>query len=357
MTQKAVLLVNLGSPDSPSVPDVRRYLREFLMDGRVLDAPWPIRFGVVHFAILPKRPHASAHAYRSIWTAEGSPLVTTSRRVRAALQKRLSIPVELAMRYQNPSIDSVVEKLAAQGINELLLIPMFPHYAMSSYESAVERVKTAVIKFAPTMRLHVQPPYFDLPDYIDALVASATPQLKDDFDHLLFSFHGLPERHLRKSDETGCHCLKVPNCCEVPSPAHATCYRAQCFKTVKAFVAKAGVPPNKYSIAFQSRLGRDPWMQPYTDKEIARLAHRGVKRLLVMCPAFVSDCLETLEEIGMRGRETFREAGGEELALIPCLNEHPAWLRALERMVTQRWPGANSEASQSHECLNRELVV
>jgi len=357
MTRKAVLLVNLGSPDSPSVPDVRRYLREFLMDGRVLDAPWPIRFGVVNFAILPKRPHDSAHAYQSIWTDEGSPLVVTSRRVQAALQERLSIPVELAMRYQNPSIDSAVEKLAAQDIDELLLIPLFPHYAMSSYETAVERVKDAVRNIAPRMQLHVQPPYYNLPDYIEALVANAAPHLKEDYDHLLFSYHGLPERHLRKSDTTGCHCLKVANCCEVPSPAHATCYRAQCFQTTKAFVAKAGIPQGKYSIAFQSRLGRDPWMQPYADKEIERLARTGVKRLLVMCPAFVSDCLETLEEIGMRGRQTFRDAGGEELTLIPCLNEHPAWLRTLERMVTQRWEKAARIESCCSNRVKQELVA
>jgi ferrochelatase len=356
MSRKAVLLVNLGSPDSPSVPDVRRYLREFLMDKRVLDAPWPIRFCVVNFAILPSRPNQSAHAYQTVWTAEGSPLVVTSRRVRTALQGRLGIPVELAMRYQNPSIDAAVTKLAAQNVDELLLIPLFPHYAMSSFETAVERVKDAVRKSAPGMRLHVQPPYYDLPDYIDALVASAMARLKEPYDHLLFSFHGLPERHLRKSDKTGCHCLKVPNCCQIPSPAHATCYRAQCFKTVREFVAKAGIPKEKYSIAFQSRLGRDPWMQPYADKEIERLAREGVKRLLVMCPAFVSDCLETIEEIGMRGRETFLSAGGENLTLIPCLNEHPAWLHALETMVSQRWPDAVAEAPPRPE-KNQQLVT
>src|SRR6185503_432028 len=271
MNSSGVLLVNLGSPDSPAVSDVRRYLREFLMDGRVLDAPWPVRFGIVNFAILPKRPHESAHAYQSVWTDEGSPLVVTSRRVQAALQKRLNIPVELAMRYQNPSIDSAVEKLAAQDIDELLLIPLFPHYAMSSYETAVERVKSAIQKIAPGMRLHVQAPYYNLPDYIDALVASAKPYLHNlglldlpdpapakpefhaGYDHLLFSYHGLPERHMRKADTTGCHCLKAANCCETPSPAHATCYRAQCFQTTKAFVAKAGIPPGEYSIAFQSR--------------------------------------------------------------------------------------------------------
>ena len=342
MSRKAVLLVNLGSPDSPSVPDVRRYLREFLMDGRVLDAPWPVRFCVVNFAILPSRPKQSAHAYQSIWTAEGSPLVVTSRRVQVALQDRLKIPVELAMRYQNPSIDAAVARLALLGIEELLLIPLFPHYAMSSYETAVERVKEAVLKWTPATKLHVQKPYYDFPEYIDALVASATAQLHQPYDHLLFSFHGLPERHLHKADKTGCHCLKVPNCCEVPSPAHATCYRAQCFKTVKDFVAQAGVPKENYSIAFQSRLGRDPWMQPYADKEIERLARSGVKRLLVICPAFVSDCLETIEEIGMRGRESFTSAGGTQLMLIPCLNEHPAWLHALQTMVVQRWPDTHA---------------
>jgi ferrochelatase len=358
MTKKAVLLVNLGSPDSPSVPDVRRYLREFLMDTRVMDTLWPIRFGVVNFAILPKRPHDSAHAYQSIWTDEGSPLVVTSRHVQAALQRRLNIPVELAMRYQNPSIDSAVEALAAQDVEELLLIPLFPHYAMSSYETAVERVKHAVMNLAPWIQLHVQPPYYNLPDYIDALVASAEAYLDQAYDHLLFSFHGLPERHLRKSDKSGCHCLEAQNCCETPSAAHATCYRAQCIQTMKAFVAKAEVPEGKFSIAFQSRLGRDPWMQPYADVEIARLARSGVKRLLVMCPAFVSDCLETLEEIGMRGRETFRQAGGENLALIPCLNEHPAWLQALQNMVIQRWPDATPcEACWSNQRQDPELVA
>jgi protoporphyrin/coproporphyrin ferrochelatase len=356
MSRKAVLLVNLGSPDSPSVPDVRRYLREFLMDGRVLDAPWLIRFCVVNFAILPSRPRQSAHAYQKVWTVEGSPLVVTSRRVQTALQRRLRISVELAMRYQNPSIDSAVTKLAAQDIEELLLIPLFPHYAMSSYETAVERVRDAVRKTPPGMRLHVQPPYYALPQYIDALVASATPWLNEHYDHVLFSFHGLPERHLRKSDTTGCHCLKVPNCCEIASPVHATCYRAQCFKTVKEFVVKAGVPKEKYSIAFQSRLGRDPWMQPYADQEIERLARAGVKRLLVMCPAFVSDCLETIEEIGMRGRETFQSAGGENLTLIPCLNEHPAWLHALQTMVLQRWPEAVLDAAPRRE-KNQQLVT
>ena len=332
---KGVLLVNLGSPDSPSVGDVRRYLREFLMDPRVLDVNWFLRFAIVHFAILPKRPRQSAHAYQSIWTPAGSPLVVIGRKVCQLLQEKVSLPVELAMRYQNPSIASAVRRLAQRGVNQVLLIPLFPHYAMSSFETAVERVKILTSKLAPGTQIDVQPPFYDQPQYIAALVGSARELLAKDYDHLLFSFHGLPERQLRKSDPTGCHCLVKQDCCAVPSPAHATCYRAQCFKTVAAFVKLAGIPPEKYSVAFQSRLGRHPWLRPYTDHELPRLASAGKKKMLVISPAFVSDCLETLEEIGIRGRETFLGAGGTEFALIPCLNEHPLWVEALAGMVSK----------------------
>lgn len=328
---KAILLVNLGSPDSPAVSDVRRYLNEFLMDGRVIDVAWPIRRFVVGM-ILIKRPHESGEAYEKIWTKDGSPLVVSSRNVQKLLQARLTVPVELAMRYQNPSIESAVKKLAAKGATEVLLIPLFPHYAMSSYETAVVRVEEVTKKLAPQMKLTVQPPYYDQPDYVAALVASAKDYLKD-YDHLLFSYHGIPERHLRKSDPTGCHCLQVENCCEVASPAHATCYRAQCFATTRAFVKLAGVPEGKYSVSFQSRLGKDPWLKPYTDYELARLPNEGKKRVLVICPAFVSDCLETIEEIGMRGCEQFMAGNGKEFTRIPCLNEHPAWIAALEKMA------------------------
>ena len=330
---KGVLLVNLGSPDSPSVPDVRKYLREFLMDDRVLDTPWPVRFCVVNFAILPFRPKESAHAYQKIWMPAGSPLIVTSRQLAEKLQRRVTVTVELAMRYQNPSIKNALKNLAARDVTDLLVIPLFPHYAMASYESAVERVKQVAARLTPAINLKIQAPYFDAPDYIAALVASAKNYLDAGYDHLLFSFHGIPERHLYKSDPTHCHCLQVENCCEVPSPAHATCYRAQCYKTVAAFIAKAGVPREKYSVSFQSRLGKDPWLKPYTDLELEKFPARGVKKLLVICPAFVSDCLETLEEIGIRGRETFLAAGGGELTLIPCMNEHPQWLDALEKMI------------------------
>jgi ferrochelatase len=337
---KGVLLVNLGSPDSSSVADVRRYLREFLMDGRVLDMNWFARFLLVNCVILVRRPKQSAHAYQSIWTREGSPLVVTSRNVLAKLRKQVDVPVDLAMRYQNPSIAEGVGNIARRGVDKLLLIPLFPHYAMSSFETAVERVKEVGRQIAPAMKIAVQAPYFDRPDYITALAGSASGFLAKGYDHLLFSFHGIPERHIRKSDPTGCHCLSSPNCCESPSLAHATCYRAQCFKTVAAFVQKAEVPKEKYSVAFQSRLGRDPWLKPYTDYELARFGGQGIKRLLVICPAFVSDCLETLEEIGIRGRETFLNAGGREFTLIPCVNEQPLWISALAGMVRDFADGA-----------------
>ena len=211
---KGVLLVNLGSPDSPSVPDVRRYLNEFLMDRRVIDSPWLVRRLIVGL-ILIKRPKESAHAYQKIWTPEGSPLVVTSHHVQKKLQQRVTVPVELAMRYQNPSIASALKKLADKDVTDLLVIPLFPHYAMSSYESAAERVKEVAAKMAPQMKIKILPPYFDAPDYIAALAASAKNHLEGGYDHLLFSFHGIPERHLHKSDPTGCHCLVKENCCEI----------------------------------------------------------------------------------------------------------------------------------------------
>jgi len=347
--KKGVLLVNLGSPDSPEVGDVRRYLREFLMDGRVIDIPWITRFFLVHFLILPTRPKESAGAYRKVWLPEGSPLVVTGKNVCAELQARVDVPVALAMRYQNPSIEHGIDQLLDHGVDELLLIPLFPHYAMSSYETAVEKTKTVLRRMASGLKLAVQPPFFDHPDYIRALVASARGTLDRGYDHLLFSFHGLPERQLKKTDPSGSHCLAADDCCAGNHPSHNTCYRAQCFKTVDAFVRAAGVPPGNYSVAFQSRLGRDPWLKPYTDLELPRLAKQGVRRLLVICPAFVCDCLETVEEIGMRAKETFTEAGGESLELVPCMNEHPLWIEALENMVTAFLAADPPAAEPAHD--------
>jgi ferrochelatase len=347
MNTRAVLLVNLGSPDSASAEDVRAYLGEFLMDGRVIDVPYLLRWCIVHLTILPKRPAQSAEAYKKIWTAAGSPLVATSQKVRAALQERAGVRVELAMRYRKPSIPEAIGKLRDEGIGEVLLIPLFPHYAMSSYETAVERVREVMAAIAPQISLAVVPPYFDHPDYIRAMTASASGYLQQGYDHVLFSFHGIPERHLRKTDPTGRHCLAQPDCCGGECPVLATCYRAQCYKTAEAIVRGASIPQDKHSIAFQSRLGRQPWLKPYTDWVIASLARGGIKRLLVICPSFVSDCLETLEEIGMRGREIFLESGGAEFHLIPCLNEHPLWLAFLEGLIRE----FAGEGKQAPHCV------
>jgi ferrochelatase len=339
MSKQGLLFVNLGSPDSTEVGDVRRYLRQFLMDGRVLDAPYPVRFAIVNFAILPSRPKLAAEAYKKIWRAEGSPLVISSQKIRTAMAARFpDRVVELAMRYQNPSIESAIDKLKKQGVSATLVAPLFPHYAMSSYESAVERVKVVAKKRCPAMRLAVIPPFYQDPDYIDALVARSAEYLAQDYDHLLFSFHGIPEHHLKKSDPSGSHCLgstgmASADCCQGDHPAHATCYRAQCLKTMEAFVDHAGIPGDKFSYAFQSRLGRKPWLKPYTDHVIESLPAQGIGKLLVICPSFISDCLETLEEIGIRAKADFEKAGGKALRLIPCLNEHPRWLDALETMT------------------------
>lgn len=324
--------MNLGSPDSTSVSDVRTYLREFLMDGRVIDVPWPLRAFLVYGCILPFRPKESAHAYRSVWLPEGSPLVVTSHKVTADLGMRLSVPVKLAMRYRNPTVPDALRALRDEGVDEVLLIPLFPHYAMSSFETAVEHVKDHFRVLLPEGKLSVQPPCYQDPDYIDAMVENARAYLARDYDHLLFSFHGIPERQVRKSDPSGNHCLASPRCCEGAHPSHATCYRHQCLKTMELFARKADLDPAKYSVAFQSRLGRDPWLQPPADEEIERLAREGTRKLLVICPAFVSDCLETIEEIGIRGKESFESTGGESLTLIPCMNDHPRWIDALEGM-------------------------
>jgi ferrochelatase len=300
----------------------------------VIDVAWPLRRFIVGM-ILINRPKESAHAYQSIWTPAGSPLVVTSRNVQKKLQARVGgdVPVALAMRYQNPSIKSAVINLAERGVDEVLLIPLFPHYAMSSYETAVVRVQEVARRVAPKMQVVVQPPYGDAPEYIAAMVANAEEFLRQDHDYLLFSFHGVPERQIKKSDPTHAHCLMVKNCCTTPSEAHKFCYRHQCFRTAEEFAKAAKLPAGKWSVSFQSRLGKHPWLKPYTDFELERFAKAGVKKILVLSPAFVADCLETIEELGIRGKETFRAAGGGSFQLVPCLNEHPAWLAALENMA------------------------
>jgi len=344
MPKSAVLLLNLGSPDSTSVPDVRRYLREFLGDERVIDKPaQPFRWMLVNWLITPFRAPKSAHAYRKIWAEEGSPLIVTSKRTQAKLQQRVDLPIELAMNYGNPSIPDALRKLASDGTERLLLFPQYPHYAMSSWETVVVKVRNEAVKIAPAMQIECVQPYFEDDDYVSALVESARPYLAKPHDHLLFSYHSIPQRHLQKADSSHAHCLQVADCCNVCSPVQSTCYKAQVTRTTKAFARKAGLDPAKWSMSFQSRLAGEPWLTPYTDYEFKDFPKAGKKRLLVITPAFVTDCLETLEEIRMQGAESYKAAGGEWFEHIPCLNDQPMWIDVLERRVLA-WQNGKSTA-------------
>ncbi len=334
MDNRGVLLVNLGSPESTSVTDVRRYLDEFLMDEYVIDLPRLIRRLILNFFILPFRPARSAEAYRSIWTEQGSPLIVNSKQCMARLRQRTHIPVELAMRYGQPDMATALDKLATQpGVEEILLFPLYPHYAMSSVKTVVVRAQTLMQELGIKIPLRVHPVFYDHDGYIQALVECASPWLKKTFDHLVFSYHGVPERHILKDDPTGNHCLKDRSCCQKTSVAHKTCYRHQVYQTTEAFVEKAGIPIDKYSVGFQSRLGRAKWLEPNTLDVIKNLAAQGAQNILIICPSFVSDCLETLEEIGIGAQKEFIAAGGESLELIPCLNDHQAWVDLLAQWV------------------------
>ncbi|HYC71813.1 MAG TPA: ferrochelatase [Opitutaceae bacterium] len=345
MPKPAVLLLNLGSPDSTSVPDVTSYLREFLGDERVIDKPANpfLRRLLVNGIIIPSRARKSAHAYASIWTPEGSPLVVTSRLAQQKLQARTPLPVELAMNYGTPSVADALRRLLDQGVDRLLLFPQYPHYAMSSWETVVAKVHREAARLAPGLRIECVQPYFADEDYIAALVASARPYLAQPHDHLLFSYHGIPVRHLTRADSSRAHCQVVPDCCNTCSPAHATCYKAQVTRTTQLFARAAGLDPAKWSQSFQSRLAGEPWLAPYTDVEFERLAKSGRKRLLVITPAFVTDCLETLEEIRGEGAEAFQAAGGESFTHIPCLNDQAVWIDFLARRV-EAWARTGGEA-------------
>ncbi|MBO9682771.1 MAG: ferrochelatase [Flavisolibacter sp.] len=335
--KRAIVLMNLGSPDSTSVKDVKKYLDEFLMDERVIDKPWLLRALLVRGIIIPFRAPKSAEAYKTIWTDKGSPLIIISKQLANALKQEVEEPVTIAMRYGNPSPKDAFDKLIKENpdLEEVIAVPMYPHYAMSSYETAVEYAKEQHKKGNYKFRLTTIKPYYDNEEYIHALCESIKPHLDKEFDQMLFSYHGVPERHIYKGDITGHHCLKVDNCCEVPSEAHKYCYRHQCWTTTKLVTERLGIPKEKWGFSFQSRLGRDPWLQPYTAARLEELPKEGVKKILVVCPAFVSDCLETLEEIAEEGKESFLHHGGESFEMIPCLNVHPLWVGAIAGWIKE----------------------
>jgi ferrochelatase len=322
-----LLLINLGTPDAPTTPAVRRYLREFLSDPRVIDINAVGRALLLHLVILPTRPAKSAEAYRKVWGERGSPLLVHSQDLTAAVQTKLGDTwrVALGMRYGTPSIANALEALRGAGVERIVVLPLYPQYAMSSTETSVERVKQLHRGGAP---LDFVPAFYADAGFLAAFAAVAKPALAEARpDHVLFSFHGLPERQIKKVDPTGTHCLRDASCCDAITDKNASCYRAQCYATARELASRLGV--TDYTVCFQSRLGRTPWIQPHTDVLLDQLAQQGKKRLAVLCPAFVADCLETLEEIGIRAREQFKAAGGDELTLVPSLNATSAWVDAV----------------------------
>lgn len=337
-----VLLINLGTPDAPTTPAVRRYLREFLMDPRVLDISVLARWPLVNLIIAPFRAPKSAAAYREVWTARGSPLLTAGQDLAAAVQERLgpAFHVELAMRYQNPSVRAALDAILQHPVERIVALPLFPQYSSAATGSAVERLFDEIGQGWNVPGLKVIQDFYAHPGFIIAQAAIAREALADfDPDLVLMSFHGLPERHVRKSWAKGFSACDLAGPCPEIGEGNRFCYRAQCYATARALAAAMGLPDERYRVSFQSRLGRDPWIKPYTDELLPDLAKAGARRLAVLCPAFVADCLETLEEIGIRAREDWRAAGGQELRLIPCVNADPRWAAAVADMVRAELDG------------------
>jgi ferrochelatase len=339
-----VLLVNLGTPEAPRPREVRRYLREFLSDPRVIDIPALPRWLLLNAVILPTRPRASAAAYAKIWTPEGSPLLVHGRALRTAVAAELGdgFAVELAMRYGEPSLRDGLASLHAADVSEILMLPLFPQYSEAANGSVLARVRELTQPAAGRPPVRALDAFYADPGFVSAWAAIARLEL-DAFgpEHILFSYHGLPERQVRAADPSGRHCLASESCCDAIGPANRGCYRAQCFATTRALAQALELPHAAHTTSFQSRLGRTPWIRPYTDCVLQDLAARGVRRLAVLCPAFVADCLETLEEIGIRARAQWQELGGEELHLVPSLNAHPLWVSAVAQMIrTALAPGA-----------------
>ncbi len=328
MNDCGLLLLNLGSPDSFSIPDVKKYLQEFLMDERVIDAPYLVRSLIVKGFILPFRPKRSAHAYEKVWTKNGSPLKVITESFKRELEQLVDMPVAIAMRYGNPTPAKALEEL--KDVKKIYIAPLYPHYAMSSYETAVLHV---LKEMDNRYSYKVLKPFYNETNYIDSLAESIRPHLLTaSSPHILFSYHGLPVRHLKKTSD----CPVDSSCCNVPSKAWDTCYKHQVIETTNLVSKKLGLSPEQYSYSFQSRLGRDEWIKPFTVEILETYPSKGIKDLVVVCPAFVADCLETLEEIAMGGREIFLKAGGESFTVVPCLNTFKPWVNTFASWCNQR---------------------
>ena len=333
-----VLLVNLGTPDSTKVPDVRKYLREFLMDARVIDIPYPQRFALVNGIIAPFRAPKSAREYEKLWVERGSPLKFYGYDVRDLLQKELGeeFVVELAMRYQSPSIAEGLDKLKNCPVGNIIVIPLFPHYASATTGSVIDKVMEIVRSWQTIPSIQFVSQFVEDELYLKTIEERARKWMKkEDWDHFLFSYHGVPERQIYKGS-CGDYCQINEQCCGTYTPQNQLCYRAQCFYNTRLMAERLGLKENQYSTCFQSRLGKDPWIQPYADDVIPALAKKGIKKVLAFSPAFVADCLETTVEVGHQFKENFMEAGGEKWQLVESLNDHPTWIQCLKEMVLKR---------------------
>lgn len=334
--KKGVLLVNLGTPDSPSRGAVYRYLKQFLLDRRVIDYNWFLRNFLVRGIIAPFRSGSSAKLYKRLWTPEGSPLKVYGERVAEGVQEHLGddYVVELAMRYQKPSIEGAIERLMKQQVGEIIVFPMFPQYASATTGSVHDEVMRILRKQDNIPNMRMINSYYDYDAMIEIFADNARQFDLDSYDHIMFSYHGLPQRQLRKADDCN-HCTKVDNCCQTISKVNQFCYSAQCHATTQAIAGKLGLSANQYTTTFQSRLGPEEWAKPYTSKVIEEKAEQGAKRLLVFSPAFVADCLETIIEISYEYQEEFEEMGGEKIDLVPSLNDDPRWIKVVADLVRE----------------------
>jgi len=332
-----LLLINLGTPESPAPSDVRPYLREFLMDPRVIDLDYWKRWLLVNL-ILIRRPKASGEAYEQVWTDEGSPLLTHTKNLTEKVAKKLpELHVDFAMRYGNPSIASVLRRMRQAGVDRFIVFSLYPQYSSAANGSSLEKVFVEASKLWNVPDIETIPPFWDDPGFIDACAQRARPVIDAvNPEKVYFSFHGLPERHVIKSDESGSHCLQSEDCCASIGTANRHCYRAQCYATARLLADHLGLPEEKRVVCFQSRLGRDPWIKPYTDHILIDDAKAGVKKAVILSPAFVADCLETIEELGIRAVEDWKTHGGEQLELVPCINSDDAWVDALIAIVRKQ---------------------
>jgi ferrochelatase len=332
-----VLLVNLGTPLSPKPKDVFRYLNEFLTDPRVIDLPFLLRQLLVRGLIVPKRYKTSAKSYSQIWTKEGSPLLMYGYALKELLQKALGedFLVDIAMRYQYPSLEDSLKTLKTCSLSKLIVIPLFPQYASATTGSIYAKVFSSLSEWVNFPELIMIQEFYDHPLLIKAFAALAKEHSVDTYDHIVMSFHGLPETHLKKADVHS-HCLTCSKCCYPLQEKNKRCYSAQCYATAKAIAQELSLSSEKFTICFQSRLGKKPWLSPFTSDVIKTLPQKGYKKILVMCPAFICDCLETLYEIQMEYQEEFKHHGGDILTLMPGLNTHPLWIHTLKEIVLSR---------------------